>query len=58
MVKNNGLYQACACGSDGGVPSMRATKSISSIEQKLLKLIESMPVLNPRCHSPRLYACA
>ena len=35
-------------GLDGGVPSMRATKSISSIEQKLLKLIESMPVLNAK----------
>ena len=35
-------------GLDGGVPSMGATKSISSIEQKLLKLIESMPVLNAK----------
>ena len=35
-------------GLDGGVLSMGATKSISSIEQKLLKLIESMPVLNAK----------
>jgi len=35
-------------GLDGDVPSMRATKSNSGIEQKLLKLIESMPVLNAK----------
>lgn len=39
-------------GLDGGVPSMGATKSISSIEQKLLKLIESMPVLNVKVSQP------
>ena len=35
-------------GLDSGVPSMRATKSNLSLEQKLLKLIESMPVLNAK----------
>ena len=58
LEKTMAYIRPVLAGLDGGVPRMGATKSISSIEQKLLKLIESMPVLNPRCHSPRLYACA